>query len=274
MTARAALIVGLLAALALITPLGRATERLGESPHGEPAKCLTCHAPGEGEAPGAPLPALATCRSCHPDADMHPVGMKPERVAVHEGWPLEDGVVTCATCHAEPGCDPTRSDVRPWLRGGTPERHADFCGRCHELQAMRRESPHLALGAPETTAAGCPACHTSLPRTGATVAEAELREPAARSCDTCHPGPAHAGAAEHLGRTQLGPMATELPLGPGKTIGCWTCHDVHRAPQPRPVTSALAASLARTPHPDGPEALLALPAADGSLCRACHGTGP
>ncbi|MCB9688215.1 MAG: hypothetical protein H6738_17520 [Alphaproteobacteria bacterium] len=273
MTARRLTAAILALALAVTPAVVGATQRLGESPHGAPDKCAACHAMGpEGQAL-APLPVEATCRGCHPDADMHPVGMKPVRIAVHEGWPLEDGVVTCATCHAEPGCEADRDETRPWLRGGTPARKADFCYRCHESQAMQRQSPHLPAGATDPTQAGCPACHAARPEPGATVAESRLRVVAAETCTTCHPGAVHAGVAEHVGHHVNRPPDPALPLLDG-VIGCWTCHEVHAAPKDEPAPHGLAASLVGIPRDPGPEALLALPAADGSLCRACHGDGP
>ena len=56
-----------------------------------------------------------------------------------------------------------------------------------------------------------------------------------------------------------------LPLLADGTIACFTCHDVHGAAAP--------AARGKRAH-DGPDSMLALPAADGKLCRACHGRGP
>lgn len=272
MTARTRALGALLLAAAVgLATSGRASQRLGTSPHGAPDGCPACHEASEGGV-GGPRPAVATCRGCHPDAEMHVVGVRPESVRVPDGWPLEDGVVTCATCHAEPGCDAGRPPERPWLRGGTPDRRADFCYRCHASEAYQRTSPHLPADPGPGVQAGCPACHTGRPADGASVADSALRLPPEEACATCHPGPTHVGAAEHVGKTQSAPTA--LPLAPGGTIGCWSCHDVHAPPGPPPRPGALATTLAGAPRPDGREALLALPAVDGTLCRSCHGAGP
>ena len=132
---------------------------------------------------------------------------------------------------------------------------------------------HLPAGATDPTLAGCPACHASRPGPGATVGESALRVAPAETCTTCHPGPVHAGAAEHVGQHVQRTPDPALPLLDG-VIGCWTCHEVHAPPGPGREPRGLAASLATAAREPGPEALLALPAADGTLCRACHGDGP
>lgn len=271
-------ISALIAVLAVAIPLtSGATQRLGESPHDRADRCQSCHTTTEAGAVGAPLPTLTNCLTCHPDADMHPVGMAPEHVPVPAGWPLEDGKVTCATCHAEPSCDASRERAAPWLRGGTPAKKVDFCYRCHEAKALTRKSPHPAPNV-DPGQAGCPACHSARPQTGASVAQSGLLSPPAEACATCHPGPAHVGVAEHVGAVQdiaaLSPEAARaLPLGEGGVIGCWTCHDMHIAPHPAAPTSKLAVALGGA-EADPHEALLALPVGDGSLCKACHGEGP
>lgn len=265
----------------LFLPAGsRATSRLGVSPHEQAGACPVCHDSGAEGTVGPPRPVEATCRSCHPDADMHPVGMSPREVHVAEGWPLEAGKLTCATCHAEPSCDDRRGRVAPWFRGGNPERVMDFCYRCHtpgRCGLLRTRAAGV-----DGNAGGCPACHQGKPAAGAPPAQAELRLPGADTCTTCHPGPVHAGVAEHLGEGVTVALAPEaaaaLPLGEGNAIMCWTCHDVHRAGPDTPHPPAgFAARLARLrpPTAEGQRpALLALSVQDGSLCRACHGGGP
>ncbi len=261
-----------------------ATTRLGTSPHGKADGCPACHQPGADGKPGAPRPATATCRECHPDADMHPVGVVPDKVPVAAGWPLEDGKLSCATCHAEPACDKGRTPTAPWFRGGAVERKSEFCYRCHQPQAMQRSNPHLATTAGQEDS--CAACHTRRPEKGAAPARADLRVAPAESCATCHPGVVHSGVAEHLGKPQVAPLApadaAALPLGADGSIQCWTCHDVHAAGGPGApsadgvsgrIVAARGATLAASPSAAHPK-LLALPAADGALCRACHGSGP
>lgn len=272
-------LVALVAALllVLVPTLGKATQRLGVSPHNQPDGCVACHDPAAGPAPGAVRPVLATCYGCHPDADMHPVGMAPRDVRVADGWPLEAGKVTCATCHAEPSCDATRGTVAPYFRGGNPAQTQDFCYRCHVPVELARSNPHEGGSA----TGSCSACHITPPAVGAAPLEAKLRSAPGAACATCHTGPVHAGVAEHLGRRLKQPLAADvaphLPLGPGGVIACFTCHDVH-APGPdvggaSPIGGRIAAAHVGGGAGSG-TALLALPTRDDRLCKACHGSGP
>lgn len=276
-----------LLALALALPLALAADAplVRDDPHGRPDRCGACHQAGPSpEAPGAALPIVETCRSCHPTADMHPVGMAPDEVRVPEGWPLEQGRMTCATCHTEPAHDPEVlvAAVSPWHRGGPYEHRTDLCYQCHVRAEYTRTNPHEASTAPREAA--CAACHSALPEPDAAVADALLRLAADEVCTTCHPGPAHAGAAEHLGKPVPAPTPA-LPLLDGDRIACFTCHEVHDgvpASLPTPLGEAFRArALARDwatladpalslrwPGAAGTHAQLTMPG--DALCRTCH----
>ena len=275
---------------------GAAAERI--NPHGSPDGCGSCHAPGASAAePGAPLPIVATCRSCHPTADMHPVGMAPNKVPVAAGWPLEDGKVTCATCHSEPAHGGDAAALKaPWHRGGPYESVTRFCYSCHQAENYALTSPHTPASAGDPREASCSACHTGTPPEGASLDQARLRAGADKACTgTCHTEAPHAGSDEHMGRVVEPAIASALsasmPLLNGQ-IACFTCHEVHG-------TSAVATASGRHTLSDGlharalerdwsalatpsviwplgmdSHAMLAEPASDGSLCRACHGAGP
>ncbi|MES2639463.1 MAG: cytochrome c3 family protein [Myxococcota bacterium] len=257
-----------------------ASTRVGMSPHGAPGACATCHAPTSGPSPGAVRPVDATCRSCHADADSHPVNVKPRDIVIAPGFPLENGLVTCATCHAEPSCDAGREKLGPFLRGGTPDRKVEFCNRCHAPTTLQRVDPHHPATPTAEGDPTCAACHSGKPEAAALPAVARLRTAPADACVTCHPGPVHAGAAEHVGKVQAplsAALAQALPLDTGNRVACWTCHDVHAHGSPAPSTpSPLTVALQRPAAPPATDhpSMLALPAADGTLCRACHGKGP
>lgn len=292
-----------------------------ENPHGAADGCLACHAPpaepGEGEDKGEgkpegydaavevgpALPVVETCRSCHPTADMHPVSIAPDEVPVPEGWPLEDGLVVCSTCHAEPAHGGGAEDLpAPYHRGGPYAEVIDFCYVCHERLDYEREDPHHPAAARSNDDPSCAACHTTAPEPGASFAESRLRESPEETCGTCHEGSIHQGAAEHVGETVDEAVRAALPPGialtADGTIGCWSCHEVHLDPAPsaarrylkgHPLAEDLTAraraedwaeridpEAARWPgasdeaHPP----MLPLPTEDGALCRACHGAGP
>ncbi len=272
-----------------------------DNPHGRAEACDACHLPGE-EAEGTLRgPVVETCRSCHPTADMHPVGMPSRDVPVPHDWPLEGGEVTCATCHAEPAHRevPAIGELaayaaRYWHRGGPYERVTTFCFRCHEESGFARTDPHhpVADDPRPDRDPSCAACHTGLPEPGASPAEAKLRASPERACATCHQGDVHHGASAHVGQALVAEVRAglpeDLPLHDG-TVACWTCHDVHQGGEAGDLQSRLGVALqalhrkewavgeevtwpgeSRAGHPP----LLALPLEGDALCSACHGAGP
>lgn len=267
------------------------------NPHGDANGCTSCHAPGAapGEV-GAALPVVQTCRGCHPTADMHPVGMAPNKIKVAQGWPLEDGKVTCATCHAEPAHGGEAAKLSaPWHRGGPYPSVTRFCYACHEAEGYTRTSPHRPEAGEDPTDSSCSACHSGTPAQGAAPEASRLRAGADKVCTgTCHSETLHAGAYEHMGKVVDPAVAAALPDDMpllGGAISCYTCHDVHdagstaaHAPstlasglQSRALAhdwSGLASSSVVLPGADEAGAMLATSAADGGLCRACHGAGP
>lgn len=279
-----------------------------DNPHGDPRGCAACHVmvSGEGAASvGEALPIMPTCRSCHPTADMHPVGMPSVDVPIAEGFPLDEGLVSCWTCHVEPAHGGAEMVPPPYHRGGPYEPVTDLCYACHERTSYTRSNPHHPAAPRSPDDESCTACHRTNPDTGALPQSARLRSAAAEACDTCHVRDPHLGAGSHLGKkveaAMLDRIPAELPLDNDGTIACWTCHDVHGPPAEgaSPVgrrwlgnrvfadalrtlastedwVEALPAE-ARWPGQTGPDRadpLLALPTADGTLCEACHGDGP
>ncbi len=274
-------------------------------PHGDPAACTACHAPaGEGQDVGPALPIVETCRSCHPTADMHPVGIRPDEVHVAEGFPLENGLLSCATCHVEPAHGGDAVVPPPYHRGGPYDDVRQLCYSCHERSSYTRTDPHHPAAPRDRDDPTCAACHSGVPADGATPDDARLRFPTSEPCKTCHEGELHQGVPSHVGKA-LDPDArvavpTDVPLARDGTVQCWSCHDVHgfvpgtepkverRYAGRRPFADELHQRLldddwaglvpadAIWPDhadPDHPP-LLALPITDGSLCKACHGDGP
>ena len=238
-----------------------------EGPHGAPDGCPACHEPAE-EGVGPARPATPTCLGCHPTADMHPVGVKPVTTSIPAGWPLEDGAVTCATCHVEPaheGVDPQLP--RPWHREGPYATSLELCARCHDLGEYVRVDPHHGA---------CGACHTAYPEAGASVAAAKLRTEPERLCATCHEGPVHHGVSTHLGAPA--PADLPWPSWPDGQIACFTCHDVHDSGAAKHVRTPLASELRALaglgPWPAAPAHPPMLVAPVDGLCSACHGVGP
>lgn len=270
----------LLAALLVPNAGAVPVKALGTTPHSVPDACSACHEPGTPAGPTKPI--VTNCLSCHPTEDHHPVNVAPGEIKVAAGWPLENGKMTCATCHDEHPDDQASTDRM--LRGGHPATVKEFCYRCHESTVnTTRQSPHPTDGKPAADGS-CSACHSGRPAAGATLAESRLRLEPTRVCVVCHEGEVHTGTKAHLGKQLERPIdpkvAAEFPLTADGTIACWTCHDVHNSavnppPAPRRLADALAKAV-RGGKVDAPltTSLLALPVSDGSLCRACHGNGP
>jgi len=266
-------------------------------PHGDPQACLACHKAGTDEDdPAYTLPIVQTCRSCHPTADMHPVEMRPEEVQVHAGWPLEKGLVTCATCHAEPAHGGVYAQLPPpWHRGGPYKRITEFCYQCHQLHDYTRNDPHHPASPRSPTDPTCSACHSTLPKTGAAPTESNLRWDDTDACVVCHVGEVHYGVAMHVGRRVPDEIQATLPpsiaLHDGD-VTCWSCHEVHDGVGSGKVGSKMGEALREaalktqwkdlpsdvvwpgSPVPAEHPPLLALPLEGGELCRACHGDGP
>ncbi len=274
------------------------------NPHDAADQCAACHAPGETpDVPGEALSSIESCSACHPESakDMHAVGLPPEKSVIPEGWPLEDGVVGCATCHAEPACDANRSKEAPWDRGGPYPDSLQMCWQCHSEDGMDREDPHHPVTVREAADPTCSACHLGMPTKGATADDSLLIQEADKLCDFCHEGLQHSGMASHMG-AEMGDLKaaqpTLFPLDGAGKIACWTCHEVHRdgdsVQAERLADGALKQALrARLLEKDWkgllptdvqwPEAkteraehtpMLVLPLADGQLCIGCHGDGP
>jgi len=281
--------------LAGVTLSAQATE---DNPHGNPEGCLSCHAPADDgeEGVGAPLPIVATCRGCHPTADMHPVGIAPVDIQVPSHFPLEDGKLTCATCHVETAHGGEAAKVPPpWHRGGPYPNLTDLCFQCHVPADYKQVNPHANVAAfgedgPDTNA--CTACHTSAPAGGAAPEQSNLRNDGLNACSTCHEGTVHAGVPQHLGQPipEGTSLPADLPLWGGQ-VACFSCHDVHgghAAGGPVSVgqQDLQAAARASDWHvvpagalwpaqaPDDAKAMLYLPLQGNALCSACHGDGP
>ncbi len=72
---------------------------------------------------------IKACVGCHQFSVSHPVGVRAKSEDVHvpdDMSTIEDGVITCATCHAPHGAD------RPFL--GKFEFRKDLCLKCHSKQ--------------------------------------------------------------------------------------------------------------------------------------------
>ncbi len=269
-----------LLAVLVAVPLASARAAAG-SPHGDPAGCAACHTTDPQGGRGPARSSAETCVACHPTADMHPVGIAPSTVSVAAGFPLENGLLSCITCHVEPAHGGAAAVPAPYHRGGPYARTRDLCFKCHEEEGYQRANPH------QPADRACAACHVAPPGPGVLPEQARLRADPKAVCAGCHEGPVHTGLSAHL--QAAAPPGAGLALPVDGSIQCWTCHDVHNHaarsdPPESPFVSGLHAaarggSWARLPPAKAREAaaappLLAQPESGAALCAACHGEGP
>lgn len=227
------------------------------------------------------------------------------QVTQPQGWPAVDNRLGCLTCHdvyrsAHPQGQP-RVNNPDFLRGEPGAPLLSFCGQCHVQDAgYDRYNPHVMLTDDGSRGdAACLFCHTrtfepaSLMQRSGTPA---LRGGPLLLCAGCHHehpdyfSPGHIG--HRVGRGRLAYMAaaekaapgapvsddavaraladnvrpTRLPLGPGDTIVCSTCHNPH--PHGAfPPGSMLGAGGQVT---GDASSRLPFRGLNKDLCRACH----
>ncbi len=267
-------------------------------PHNDPTACDACHGVQGGQVVST-HPITETCRSCHPTADMHPVGVAPKEIVVPGNFPLEDGKLGCATCHVQPVHGGAVADApRPYFRGGTFEPLTEFCYQCHERQEYTRTNPHQPGVAPDPGSPTCAACHTAPPSAGAPPEQSNLRTSPDANCKVCHEGTVHGGVEGHVGMPLDDAawlrLSGRLPTL-GREVACFSCHDVHEGvASGRTVTKTtrrlwqvgLGHDWSHLLDDEGVEVvwpgekpgdakvMLALPLEGNALCAACHGEGP
>lgn len=241
-----------------------------DNPHGRPNRCDQCHTPGQ--TPAAANWRDGACVECHdPQAhlrEIHPTdfsGASPKAPSPANAR-LKDGRGTCLTCHAI-NCDETTSyrvvrENRSMLRGGPWPRETDFCYQCHTRELYKQTYPH---GQSEDNKA-CWYCHSAEGGDAAQPGKG-LQLPQGELCLKCHKDVKH--EREHVGRSVLhnrlkmntaaalerfqAQSGVILPLGPGGTVACATCHS------PNPACSG-----------GGAPASKLLRAAKERICYACH----
>ena len=190
------------------------------------------------------------CAQCHlADAALsHPVNVRPT-LSVPASLPLEEGRITCTTCHVDSTAAHAQARTHPSALLRTAD-DGTFCIQCHNSVALTRAAQHSAalsrahlLWAPGSPAGQFNAAvrAPATPITRAVVDET-------RVCLSCHDGTVasdasakgdgtHAGAGHptsvRYGGTNLGSPRTPLvPIGSvdprlrlfNGQVGCATCH--------------------------------------------------
>jgi hypothetical protein len=244
------------------------------NPHGNPALCSACHAFAIGGKDTLTFGAnvLRLCESCHDGQhaarEVHPVNLVPS-AAILERMPsdflLEDGKLTCLTCHdVASQCiagQPTAAPNRNLLRGTPSSDPMVFCFRCHIPQLYKPFNVHDQLEGNKTKADTCQWCHASAPEVGASVAEQTslaLRRTGPELCNNCHSVSAdHPAGNPHVHTKPSAQMQSymaayemepgmhlpfkqlleyvraakrapkSIPLDSQGRLTCWSCHNPH-----------------------------------------------
>ncbi|MFG0286127.1 MAG: cytochrome c3 family protein [Phycisphaerales bacterium JB039] len=179
--------------------------------------------------------SVARCTACHlvEPALSHPVDVAPS-MSVPAGLPLEDGRMTCLTCHEldTAGHGAARQQISASLRGTGSG--AAWCDQCH--QAAPASAAH-------DRAAIAPRAHLAWPGDRARGSADQLDDTETRRCLSCHDGSVAIDVAadqaqrEHpvgirylRGRHGDGPPLVPQHLVDDRirlfagAVGCGTCH--------------------------------------------------
>ena len=224
-------------------------------PHWNNYHCLSCHVrePVKSDAPlqeNGDINAL--CNRCHSSeyarSDIHPVGIKPSQlIRVPAGMPLQDGILTCATCHDSfmqvGGVEHhNKAEINIFFLRGNVKSRTPFCFLCHLEETYKRLNPHEQLDDQgEVREETCLFCHATIPDIhylGPEKVSFIVQDPDAY-CIGCHHGFAknHPAGINHMTvpsdkimaalNTSIQRIGVELPLYKGRIV-CATCHNPHQ----------------------------------------------
>ncbi|UCD35405.1 MAG: hypothetical protein JSU90_00835 [Nitrospiraceae bacterium] len=251
--------------------------------------CSVCHekTPKEGGDAflkyGGDYTQLCKCHGYTPGTYIHPVDIVPseeKKVKIPKDLPLENDMVTCATCHdmyMQCQTTPRFKTLNPrFLRGAPYVSRTTLCFRCHDEKKYAMLDPHN-----QHTESGainvdkCLYCHVEKPdEKSATFKDVRLIGNLEVLCFRCHykQSKLHPINANHLvkppDKILKNMQETEkqygiiLPLNYEGKVTCPTCHNPHERgviPQGRP--SAQGASE---------KYRLRLSGVNMLICVACH----
>jgi len=226
---------------------------------------------------------LCRCHVDSPEGYIHPVGIEPSKdkiLKIPEGMPLQQGKLSCITCHDMliqcklDSPDYLMKKGQNLLRGAPYMRRTDFCYNCHDKNLYKKYYPHKQLGEKQDIIVKtCLYCHTEKPdEETATYKEVKLIGDLETLCVRCHVqelADRRSLHGSHLRKpsekvlARIHQMETEygivLPLDPEGKITCATCHNPHEKgviPEKRPGAKG-AGEVHRQRLPD-------------KICLKCH----
>jgi hypothetical protein len=192
------------------------------------------------------------CR-CHYNTSknyIHPVDLEPSedlKPRIPPGLPLQDGKVTCATCHnifiqcSDQPIEKIFLKENKFLRGAPYQDRTELCFKCHDITQYRKYNPHLQLNAQEQIIeAKCLYCHNEVPdEKRANYEDIKLVANPEAVCLGCHSRiTANQWHTRHMRKppAEISKRIQELqeqyqiilPLDPDGKITCSTCHNPHQ----------------------------------------------
>jgi len=203
--------------------LGRKSRVEHDNPH-TALGCEPCHgvkdvrADSAGRIPFAAGSLTETCYSCHDrSTNIHPVGQKPS-MKVPDHLPLEDGRVTCATCH-DMHAARTRDHLLRGFAEGRYKNRPDLCIDCHG-ETFVKKNPHIN----QKERGLCVFCHQAEPTQMDTEKTVRFRFGILRTCTFCH-NVAERNHPMNVDKDIKPPMS--LPRDVDGSVTCATCHNPH-----------------------------------------------
>lgn len=198
------------------------------NPHFGPIECVACHIDEEDyELRSSSYTEL--CNSCHLELmtgrTHHPLRPVGGEVTVPEDWPLEDGGLSCLTCHL-PSHDEYVGQYM-FLRSPYQSDPGGYCSNCHRRESWSGRNPHADANRGE----GCNFCHDGSPQPGVdTVHTIRLFAEPSALCLRCHESVPHPAGFTHT--MKIDPemvlhVSKSVVLFEGDAVVCSTCHNPH-----------------------------------------------
>ena len=199
---------------------------------------------------GGDFKRLCRCHYNTSENYIHPVDLEPSqdlKPRIPSELPLQDGKVTCATCHdiviqcSDKPAEKIFLKEEKFLRGAPYKNRTALCFKCHNIAEYKKFNPHQQLNQKkQIIAARCLYCHDEIPdEQRANYEDVKLLANPEVLCLGCHSKiTVHQWHTRHLRKP---PLEIEkrikelrdryeiiLPLDPDGNITCSTCHNPHQ----------------------------------------------
>lgn len=286
-------------------------EKSVKNPHKEPLLCESCHTSDIGSRNNLRFNGnvILLCESCHDGLltarEIHPVDIAPGKTIakkIPRDFPLEDGKLTCLTCHDITfNCEKSRSGIVPnnsLLRGDPVPYPIAFCYQCHAESSYQSFNAHDQIEAEKTKTEMCLWCHVRVPDVESRLKEGEsyaLRSKSFGICNNCHRvSKGHPNDGTHMYAVpstnmmrymyayEMQPrmnlpfndlleyvnaikqVPRSIPLDENGRISCYSCHNPHeKGLLPEWNPRSIGADLKHAVN-------YRLRAREGVICKACH----